>query len=166
MYVLGFKMLYWSIRRAESFSFFSSMSLSSAVTCNLMICLILILLIWIQLMVLYNLLFFRLNQQLAWCPPIFFSIWFLFHRIASNKESHSRLYQVNYEVFFSCFESRLMMISTSFHVSLTDSRGRRKGRKMNKIWNFVWIYCYSIGHSFTAERCEFNEVHLLELLAV
>lgn len=69
-------------------------------------------------------------------------------------------------VVFSCFESRLMMISPSFHLSLTDSKGRRKGREMNKIWNFVWIYCYSIGHSFTAERCEFNEVHLLELLAV
>lgn len=37
---------------------------------------------------------------------------------------------------------------------------------MNKILNFVWIYCFTIGHSFTAERCEFNEVHLLELLAV
>lgn len=59
-----------------------------------------------------------------------------------------------------------MMISPSFHLSLTDSKGRRKGRKMNKILNFVLIYCFTIGHSFTAERCEFNEVHLLELLAV
>lgn len=60
-------------------------------------------------------------------------------------------------VFFSCFESRLMMISPSFHLSLTDSKGRRKGRKMNKILNFVWIYCFTIGHSFTAERCELTK---------